>query len=704
MGNNVYLDTAGSDANSGLTPALAKRTFAAAMTTFRAEIATATDHCTLWIAGDAAQTKTYNVSATEYMSDANNHPVAGKRIVIRGHGDGKPVLTARTKVTGWTDVSYGLVRAPVPVGVDVRELWMDNGLPLARSSEGRSNPFYVVYQWETAFKSVLISSALVPATGGDYLGLEMVICQGWSLSRMRVFAMGSIGGGLTRVFFSEPNASIEFAKGTFAAPPLPITTDQGMPFPLGPYHNDIGQRFWWENRREFLYQEGTFQSHADVDGDIYLRLPAGLANAAQLEAAGGVWAPNGLAEILVLFGAGATQRIKNVDILDIDVQNLGWRDPNSTGFTGYISGADIIATSPSTYGFRQLPAAISATWISSFSLRDCGFRDIAGVGCRIIAPQGLHAEYNTFERVGSSGLVIGWGGASFDNPDANTINRDFQFNDNLFRNVGQVYTGSALFAGAGLRIVVEHNSYIDCGDEGVGVGDGARFLGNPYTDWTVRYNYFENCMTLSSDGACIYINGNSSTRRVAAPTMQPAHTGCRVYGNRFQSITNAGLDPIGGHSACVYLDLGQQGTNVYRNEAKDVTGPLASFGIENCSPHNTWMENRLSNVDQGFHIAYSGFQVYNPETATFLLVQPPLNNPPTVLDNQKYYGVSAQDPAAFYKWVYSPTMTVPEAVIGTDGLYRSTSSFINNGTNVAVETMIAGVRQRVHSRVVFSGA
>lgn len=667
---DLWVDPDGDDTHDGLTSATAKGSWAAAIALTAAVATAASATVALNVVGRPG--KTLNVSAAAYLSSTANIP-GDARIVLRGVGETQPIVTARTQFAdGWKDVKPGLVRRVLPVGLDFRDVWLANGTHVTQSSEGRFNDYYRVWQWDPDNQALLISSYLVPAVN-DVSKLEMVIVQGWSISYLKVHSMASAGGGLHRVFFDEPPREIEYAKGTFGETAL------GMPFAFGPYHAS-GQRFWWEGAKEFLYEGSKWT----VDGGyLYVSLPPGVANAAAFMAAGGVYLPNGATTAFSAFRPNGEDRVRNLTIDNIGFQHFGWNTPNTVGYVGYLSGTALV-NNGGTYAFSPIPAVVSVAHGSSVEIKDCSFRDLGAMGVLATACQDVAVEGNRFEYIGATALMYGWSADNFATPTPDELNRDSLIRNNYLRNIGNTYMGSAVFAGAYKRLLVEHNHFEDCADDGLGVGVGALFGGNAYGDWTIRLNKFIRVMTIVTDGAAIYVNGNPCGQRVYGPSMHPTHDTVRVYLNYFENVRKSTMDAQGGETACVYFDLGTQGGLVYCNVAVDCD----LFANENCAPYNTFVSNKLVRVVAERKTFYSGFNVEDG-AGGYILYEPPLNNPPTTQDNQKFYGTDGWAGRPFYEVVFFST---PQECVNADGTYNTTSTFANNNDAVNVDARYAGVQ------------
>lgn len=683
---SIYISPTGSDTAAGtlLDPV---QTFAKGVALWKAAIPSATDDIGLYLQRGG----TYNVAALQSLTDANNHPVSGKRLKIGAYGTGnRPCLTARTAVTGWS-LSGSILSADLAALASpavLQDVWCDDGTPLEMASYGKDDSLSKVYSWGTVAttKTVRVPTSIVPVVA-SWSGVYFVVVMGWSLSRLRISSVLAVDGTYSDITFQTDDADIEFAKGDNSQ-----TGSLGMAFPTGPYHNNSGQRCWFENAPEFLTSPGEFY-HDTTNGKLKVYLPAGVTTAAQFETKG-VYVSNGIETIMQVNGSAEASKIKNVDFEDIDVKHVGFNLKDDGYYVGYVAGASLVKSGAS-FAYRTMPAAINIYNVESMAFRRSRFEDLGCMGIRSYwGLHGVEISQCAFHRLGSSSFAIGAAPYPYfsDAPEAYQ-NIGLKLENNVVVDTGRRWVGSAMWAGIWRQARIRHNTIKTGTDDGISFNTGARCYGIWAGDTIVELNDIEGVMSLVTDGGAIYSSGNMAGFKLSAAFQNRAFPGrpAVVRYNKFRGIYTSGYDPAGGESAILYSDLGSEGNFYYRNDVAD----FDVFWHGNCERYNTIIDNKVVAGDGGGaleSIHYSGFNVVvdaggvTTSTTNYL---PPVNNPPTSDDLARFAGTGAYAGKAF-KDVIPFASAAACFKTGTQN-YESLSYRANNNADVVLGAAAYGV-------------
>jgi hypothetical protein len=671
----IFVDAIdGVDARTGLSPALAVKTAAAA---FAAAMALPlTDDAIIRFKGFSDPLVSYNLTSKLSIYNTNNRTLSNKRIRFEAAEGPIPLITARTRVTGWTDEGNGIISAAV-TGPHLT-LWHSQ-YDLREASLYRDMPFSRIGFWEPATKTALIDTYWVP-TLASFSGLYMVVQKGWSVSHLRVVNIAPSGfTDISRVTFDNEK-EVEFAIADGGL---------GQSFANGPYHTaEYGkQHFYWYNRPEFLSQSlGTYCFDA-VANRVRVKLPFG-ATLASFEA-GGAWVSNNqtyqaIKIDLATVGQFATQ----VDIEGLAFRHFGNPHVANEGYIGGLSGYGYF-NNAGVLGYRQIPPIIDVLFARSILIKGNLFADIAGVGVSLpYAVKDVVVDGNGFCRTASSPIVASGIFPPFDEMPSDLQTDRLWIKNNYFFDVSRTLYGSAIFSGAAAYQIIEHNTIIECPDDGIGFGVGSRVNPSFQLGGVVRFNYIERVMLRATDGGGIYQGGGNQTGIVikAPVSIHPPHAVLRIYGNYIKDVNKSSLadQAVGNKTAGSYLDLGSNGTLVYRNTFENCGIGLDSTVFkENCVAFATTKDNKLISCGKKIDISYAGFNSVK-ETSTGTTTKgylPPVNNPPTADDIDKFNGTGAY-PNAFKEVV--PFTTPQDCFIGATLEYATTSTFLNNDENVEV--------------------
>lgn len=674
----VWLDGQnGNDANSGLAIDLPKKTFAAAMQALRVAALSATGDITLYIEGSGEQE--YKVSATEYWTEAYNVP---GRVRITAYGSGRPWLMGGTRITGFTTTpSQGVLQAAFTA--KPRHVWSGVRRKMFRSNYGRELGGFTISSWDETNKAIVVADTLLPSVAArSDPDLEIVPYIGWSISRMRVASFVSLGGGLTRVNIKDPEKSVEFAKGSESNPGL------GAPFGFGPFHQP-GQRFYWEGARDTANIQGAWQCNGST---IQVGMPVGVSTIPQIEQEGVI--AGGIETALYFFGPSRSNPVRRVTIDGMGFRNFDWQLPGSEGFIGY-NGALYLRDVGGLLTFSSMPASVMGAFVDGFHIENCIFMQIGCAGISMYGWNDLHIERNAFSDIASTAIYemadaypAPWPPnlSPDDLPKVNVVR------NNVFADIGFTYTGQAVYTGNGVDVLVTKNTMTRGADDAISCGHGALTVPTWSGRIELSHNLINSFLQETTDGAAIYVNGN---QHGSTPFFAPARhkTDLHIFGNAFYFIRRTAFDPFGGHTACIYVDLGGTGWWARHNYMQDCD---LAF-LENCSKANRFENNRLVRVNETRLTFFSGYQVYDPERASYVQYQAPTANPATQTDIDKFYGYGDWAGRPFYE--VQPFPDVP-SVITASGKYNSTSVFADNGPYSAAAPLFAGADRDINQKFI----
>jgi hypothetical protein len=670
----------GNDANTGASAGDAVQSVPVALAKIRALLTITVVDVELLFYGENGVRITYNFEATQYWTEADAH-AAGKRVRFGAYGTGTPYWTACDRVSGWEADSGStnprIVRAPL-TGSHC-DVWLEDGTPLVRSRLGRFNDYYRIELWEPGTVSVIISTALVPYVQ-TYSGMVMAIQMGWALSYLRVadIVPATVVGysDVSRVTF-EAEGVVEFAKADGGL---------GSLFPFGPFHNDLGQRFWWENKEEFLVYETGQWWHNTNTGQLYVHLPSHIEDAAALDALG-VFVSNGLSTLFAIGSSADGLFVEGFDLEDIGVMRVGYNLPASEGYIGYGVGLSFY-NNAGTIAFHQIPPAILIYRSRSVGIRRNYFREIGGVAFgSYYGLSDIDFDGNAFARIGACAVVFNAVKTPFSGMEVEDQATRLRFTNNVAFDTGYLYVGTCFVIGPWNYARVLRNRVSNCTDDAFAINTGARLTPMWTRDILVMDNDVDTVMTMTTDGGAFYASGNLNGRHLVEHTpVHPTGPCLRFIRNRVRNVRRSGYDPGGGHVGCFYPDLGSEGVIIAQNYAENCD----LFFLENCSLWNTVVDNCLIDVDEVDRIFYSGFNDVRDteeglETTTYL---PPLNNPPNADDIAKFNGTGLYVGRAFKDVI--PFPTIQHCFKGTTQDYESLSSRFNNGPFVKVNMAHVG--------------
>lgn len=614
----LYASATGNDANAG-TIGAPVRTFAGMLTRYRAARAgmAAGESATLNFEGDGAE---YNFDATTFLGTSDTPPEDGIVRVV-GSGTKLPLFTSRLPITGWTAAgTSGIYYATVPGGADIGMLFVGDGVG-QRASSGKASPTYLISAFNSMTKVVTVSKS---SMGGiaPAVGQVMILPMGWNMSHWRIAAVVDNGSTYT-ITPADAERYADFAKGNTSEIDG-ISGIDGLTFAIGPYHI-APQYFWLENDIDFINQPGDWYHDVDLDR-IYLKPPAGVANAAALESLG-VWRPGPVNTLIEFFSA--SEPAERWRFESVEFGCTGWvsdENPRAIGYVGYGWGTFGMLDLPEgenpvwSYGF--VPPVVGFNRVTDVAFYRCQFRRIEGLALRPwFACKKVSVDECLFEDIGSIAVFGDTSSADpFVEPEANR-SADLSIGDNVVRRVGMIYGGYAFYSGAVASPRIRNNRIESVAHGAIVAGNGSRFFPTWAAAPIVEDNDIRSPSRLTVDGGSIYCCLNLTGVRPAAP-LGVGYNGPRlvVRRNRVRDARSSGWNPPGGVASAFYFDLGTVGALAQGNDIEDCE---VAFKL-NCERFNDIVDNRVAtDVDKLESITYSGFNVFN-EAGVATFYDPPL--------------------------------------------------------------------------------
>lgn len=472
-----------------------------------------------------------------------------------------------------------------------------------------------------------VPTSTVPSASAISAGVWICVQMGWSLSKMRVASVSNLGNGNTRIYPAAPEREVEFAKGDLAFPGL------GRGFALGPYHQDpfefpllengtpnLGQRFWWEGAAEFLDGPGEWY-HNPGTNTLTVQLPAGIANAAALDAAG-VYVTNGVERLISLNGSAATSRVTGVKFQSIGFRAVDWTWPNSNGAIGYLGRGTLLRNDSGALGFQEIEPAVYQIATDAVGFEDCVFRDLGGGGIQpIVWNSNLAVKGCLFTRLSGAGIAGGGTlGVQFNLPESQWSRNIFVY-DSIFKDCGEGYPTAGASMGAMRDFYMLRTTIDGTTSNGLDFDTGGEWYGTWEQDGLVAGCDIKRFMKWTQDTGGVYKSGNmaGAVSTALAPADPSFTKGVKIVANWIGDSVVHDNDPFGGKQPAVYFDLGQQLGLVSGNRIYNC--PLAFK--ENCVGYNLFANNQVTGCSELRRAFYSGFNVWTvngPMAATGLNV------------------------------------------------------------------------------------
>lgn len=602
----------------------------------------------------------YDVTAPLPMTGLDTRAPGRFLKFLREPAAARPLFSAMTPVTDWSDdgARWSVV---LPSGA-LPPAWVEYaGTQLRPAFYRHPTGLQRVVSWdEVNFRLTIPNDALLAANPGE--GLFIRINIGWCVTMARIVSWTL--SGPNAVLTLDPEASVlEFAKGTPGSVHAGLSkVDMDVGF--GPFHvqaRTVGEQFIPSGQAFKVYGSSNYATApGDVAYDPVARRlvvapPTGV-TLAQFSAA--ARRPNGVTTIWSIDGA------ERVMFDEIDCKGLAW-PAAAQNYVGYDQGFYYVYTSGNpnlpippgallTWAFVQNPGVIEARNAPDIKVLRSRFYQIGHSAVRLgVGSPGAVVRACQGRDIDAQGIDINIDGEQPEQvSDARRL-KNVDVLDNDFERIGLFYTGTGISVGSVINGRISRNRVKNTTAAAISTGRGSRFDNRPpanYPQWGLRVdrNDLDTALTEVTDDGVIY---NSGTWTFEAsvntyPLVDFDPTARYVY-NRIRNARNSGLDPQGGRSAAIYLDLRSTAQIVEFNDIAD-----ADFWFKsNCSAGNMWRNNSVAGsvilADGTYWSGYFRF-VWNPATQ---------------LNDSLYY-------------------EGPLATTGSDNLIRWNGGTLSNGTLV----------------------
>ncbi|WP_117208003.1 RICIN domain-containing protein [Allorhizocola rhizosphaerae] len=307
---SFYVSPEGDDANPG-TLAAPFRTVQRARDVVRTINANMTGDIYVYLRGG-----NYPVSsAIEFApSDSGTN---GYRVIYSAYQNEKPVLNGGVQVTGWTQHSGNIWKAPLNRSNKLRALYVNDKRAYMASKTINSAGCYGTYNvtagqagwaWESGSQcdGAKYSLADLPAIARNQDDIEIETATTWTTAIVGVRQITTSSDGANRVaLFQQPGAAI--AQGAFNGN-----------FQIGGSHKFM-------NAYEFLDSPGEF--HFDKASRVLYYYKA----ASEDMTTATVYAPNNVPTVLRVAGASTSSRVRNITFSGLTAQHSDWNLFNVAG-------------------------------------------------------------------------------------------------------------------------------------------------------------------------------------------------------------------------------------------------------------------------------------------------------------------------------------------------------------------------------------
>ncbi|WP_328891579.1 galactose-binding domain-containing protein [Streptomyces sp. NBC_00316] len=450
---------------------------------------------------------------------------ADSRVTWTAAPGAHPVLSGATRVTGWQlhDADAGIWSAPVPDGLDTRQVYVDGKrAPIAQTTPAEQN---------LKFAATPGGYTTTPATWGQVLqgrigaaalkGVEFVYTGGngpWTQSRCRTdTADGPV------ILMQQPCWGNVTKRPTFtqASGSLPSMSPGKAPTRI-------------ENAYPFLH---TGQWYLDRDDHVLYYVPPENQDMEQLD----VELPRLSA---LVTGSGTLDHpVRNITFSGLEFSYATWLDPSSrAGFSDVQDNLRITGDDPAhpqatcTFGtcpFGSLsrePGNIQFTAAHNINFEDNTFNHLGAAGL-VLEYGSRHntVEGNTFADISGNGIILG----NTTDPHPSEVGADDRelsthntIANNLIHHIGADYPSAAgitLFFTQ--NTTVTHNELHDLPYTGISAGvvqghvDNAAHPDNSTninSDNTISHNLIHGFMQVLKDGGAVYVEGHQG-QTITAP-------------------------------------------------------------------------------------------------------------------------------------------------------------------------------------------
>lgn len=445
------------------------------------------------------------------------------RVIYRGSSlFDPPVISGGEAVSGWTQVTEQIWKAPVPKVDEIRNLYVDGrAATRARSRYCYLNEaFYDDPSTPYAADGVTVSVKNFLTELSNPEDIELVWNLEWAAQRTPVADM--IRNEDSVIFLMEQ-------------PCFKVATELADTDVIRVMEN---KRFYIENAPELLDSPGEFY-YNKAEGMIYY-YPFSAQNLETAECY--VGDTEGLFEIS---GESVTDKLQNISFENLIFRYGAWNDVSRDGMVT-IQLDQMVDTTNAKSSLRTLiPAQLSFRWAENISIKNCDF------GCLGSSAVALTDGIKKADVLGNafhdiSAMAVSVGTFRHETVTENTeMCSDINITNNAVRRIATEYRCSAAFGVYYEKnIKILHNDIRDVPYSGIsaGWGWGTRDP-NGWGHMDISYNRIENVMSSMKDGAHIYTLGN-------------------LHGS---TISNNYLYKTGTWRGGVYTDSGSGNIDIFNN-------------------------------------------------------------------------------------------------------------------------------------------
>ncbi|KUO16493.1 carbohydrate-binding protein [Streptomyces dysideae] len=298
-----YVAPNGDDANSGTITAPFK-TLQHARDVVRTVNSNMTGDINVYLRGG-----NYPVSSTIGFTPADSG-TNGHRVVYAAYQDEKPVLNGGVPVTGWTQHSGNIWKAPLDRADKLRALYIDGKRAKMASKTITSAGCYGTYSvtagqapwaWESGSQcdGAKYSLSDLPAIASNQDDVEIESATTWTSAIVGARQITTSSDGAHRVaLFQQPGAAISMAP------------------PYGAFNINGAHKF--SNAYEFLDQPGEFYFDKTKRTVYYYKSSSDDMTTAK------VFAPDNLSTLIKIAGTSTTDHARNITFSGITVEHSDW--------------------------------------------------------------------------------------------------------------------------------------------------------------------------------------------------------------------------------------------------------------------------------------------------------------------------------------------------------------------------------------------
>ncbi|MBQ1052333.1 RICIN domain-containing protein [Micromonospora sp. C51] len=306
----LYVAPGGNDANPG-TLAAPFRTLQRARDVVRTKTATMTGDIQVYLRGGS-----YPVSSTIEFG-ASDSGANGHRVIYAAYPDETPVLEAGVQVTGWTQHSGNIWRAPLDRANKLRALYVNGQrayMAAKTITSGGCHGTYTItagqadWAWESGSQceGARYNPADFPSISRNQEDIEIETGTTWTTAIVGVRQVTTSGDGQSRIaLFQQPGAAI--AQGAFNG------------------NAQINGSHKVMNAYEFLDAPGEF--YFDKSSRTLYYYKAGSDNMSTAS----VFAPNNVTTVLRVAGTSTSNQARNITFSGLTVRHSDWNLFNVAG-------------------------------------------------------------------------------------------------------------------------------------------------------------------------------------------------------------------------------------------------------------------------------------------------------------------------------------------------------------------------------------